>query len=306
MLLDELQQRQHLGGQVALAAAVAQFALPSAKFVILAFHARERLGVVGVTVEQASVESVAGADAQRVEVVEHVEFGERDVGERVHAHGMAQHHEVEPSRTTATTGDGAKFTTDVDHAIGHLAVHLGRKRAGANARGVRLGDADHAGDVARADAAARARAAGGRVRRRDERIRAVVDVEERGLCTLEQDRRVVIERIVQHVDGVGKIRRESFRKVVVLRDDRIDVEERFVQRGEHGVFLCGAFFDDRAEPLAVAHLPRAHSDALHLVGISGADAFQRRADLGVAAQRLADRILALVPRKDEMRERRHA
>ena len=134
----------------------------------------------------------------------------------------------------------------------------------------------------------------------------MIDVEERGLCTLEQDRRVVVERVVQHVDGVGKILRESRREVVVLRDDRIDVEERFAQRGEYGVFLRGAFFDDRAEPLAVAHFPRAHSDALDLVGVCRSDAFQRRADLGVAAQRLADRILALVPRKDEVRERRHS
>jgi hypothetical protein len=58
---------------------------------------------------------------------------------------------------------------------------------GADARRVRLHDAEHVVEGARARAGAGRRVAGGRVRRGDERIRAVVDVEQRALRALEQD-----------------------------------------------------------------------------------------------------------------------
>ena len=67
-------------------------------------------------------------------------------------------------------------------------LHLARERPGADARHVRLRDADHLVDPRRPDPDPRRRGAGHRVRRGDERIRAVVEVEERALGALEQAR----------------------------------------------------------------------------------------------------------------------
>ena len=114
-------------------------------------------------VDRVAVGVVLGADLDLGERVEHVELGERELGERVEAHGLAQHHAVEPAGAPAATGDGAELAADVDELVAELVEQLGGERAAADAGGVRLGDADDAGEVARADAGADARAAGGRV-----------------------------------------------------------------------------------------------------------------------------------------------
>ena len=67
-----------------------------------------------------------------------------------------------------------------------LVVQLRGKRTGADARAVRLHHADDPTDRGRADAEARARAAGDRVRAGDVRIRSVADVEQRSLRAFDQ------------------------------------------------------------------------------------------------------------------------
>ncbi len=67
----------------------------------------------------------------------------------------------------------------------------------ADARGVGLGDAEHVVDGARPDARAGGRLRRHRVRRGDERIGAVVDVEQRALGALEQDALAVAPRVVE-------------------------------------------------------------------------------------------------------------
>ena len=104
----------------------------------------------------------------------------------------------------AAAGVGAVLAADVDEVVAEADLlgvgapraacrrprrrdgQLGRERPGADPGDVGLGDADDPVDVAGPDAGAGARAAGHRVRRGDERIGAVVEVEERGLRALEQ------------------------------------------------------------------------------------------------------------------------
>ena len=93
-----------------------------------------------------------------VEAVEHVELGEGELGEAVEADGVAEHHAVEPAGAAAAAGDGAVLAADVDQRVAVGVGQLGRERAGADARRVRLGDADDAVDVARPEAGAGARA----------------------------------------------------------------------------------------------------------------------------------------------------
>ena len=114
----------------------------------------------------------------------------------------------------------------VDEQIADLVAlgQLGRERARADARRVRLHHADDALDVARADAGAGADRAGHRVARGDERIRAVVEVEEHRLRALEQHPLAGVERLVHEVHGVVDQRREPRREVEVLLRERVGVD----------------------------------------------------------------------------------
>ena len=86
---------------------------------------------------------------------------------------------VTSSNCVAGAAAAAQLLADV---VGEL----GRERAAADARRVGLGDAEHVVQVARAQPRARRGRARDAVRRGDERIGAVVDVEQRALRALEQ------------------------------------------------------------------------------------------------------------------------
>ena len=142
--------------------------------------------MIGHVVEAFSVELVRDADLHGVEHVEHVELGDRNFAQRVEPHGLTKHHGIEPTRTTSATGVGAKLVSTLDQEIAHLVGQLGRKRTGPHPGAVRLGDPDHPIDVQRTDPRAGARTASDWVRRGHERIRAVIEVEEGRLSTLQQ------------------------------------------------------------------------------------------------------------------------
>ena len=101
---------------------------------------------------------------------------------------------------------------------------LRRERSGAHAGGVGLGDPDDAVEVARPQSGACAGAAGGRVRRRDVGVGAMVEVEERRLGALEQDVRPGCQGVVQETDGVGDVGRQPGTEGAERVDDLVDVE----------------------------------------------------------------------------------
>ena len=121
--------------------------------------------------------------------------------------------------------------------------------------------------------------------------------------TFQQDVCPTLERAVQHVDGVIKVAKQSLCVFVILRNHRIDVYQRLTERGKQHVFLCRTFFDHHTEPLAIAHLAGSHTDAFDFVGIRRPDALQGRAEFGITAQGLAHRIVALMPRENQVRQR---
>ena len=100
---------------------------------------------------------------------------------------VAEGDRVEPAAAARAAGDRAVFVAAVAQVLAELVVELGGKRPAADARRIGLHHADDVVDVphrhagAAGDADARAVAAG------DERIRAVVDVEQRALRAFEQD-----------------------------------------------------------------------------------------------------------------------
>src|SRR2546430_16285436 len=95
-------------------------------------------------------------------------------------------------------------------------LDLRRERAFADARGVGLRDADDAIDTPRADADSGRGARCHRVRRGDERIGAVVEVEQRGLRALEQHLLAVAQGVVDIQRRVGDVWPQSLRIALVL------------------------------------------------------------------------------------------
>ena len=103
---------------------------------------------------------------------------------------MAQHHRVEPADATTTPGVGAVLAAAFDDGVadGVAVEQLGRERPAPTRLVYALTIPDHPVDRARTDAGTGTHRAGDRVRRRDEGIRAVVEVEVRGLRAFEEHR----------------------------------------------------------------------------------------------------------------------
>ena len=156
---------------------------------------------------------------------------------------MAHHHGIEPAGATATTRVGPVLVADIDEVVADLVEQLGGERTRADSRDVRLRDTDDALDVARADTGAGARAAGHRVGRGDERVRAVVEIEEGRLRTLEQDVLAGLKCVVHDRNGVADVRDDPRgARVEILRGDLVGVDRLLVEDlGEH---LVGVAEDD--------------------------------------------------------------
>ena len=78
----------------------------------------------------------------RLEAGEHVELGDRETVEAVEAHRVAGHHGVEPAAAARAAGGGAELLAVVLQLLAEVVEQLGRERPAADARRVRLGDAD--------------------------------------------------------------------------------------------------------------------------------------------------------------------
>ena len=213
---------------------------------------------------------------------------------------MAQHHAVEPTRPPASPGDRAELAADVDEAIAVVVGQLGRERAGTDPGRVRLRDPDDTIDVARTEPGAGARPARRRVGGRDVRIGAVVEIEERRLGALEEKMGAGRQGIVEEADRVGDVRRQAGGEGVERGDDLVDVERLGAVIGELAILGDRPGTHLLAEASRIEHIAGADADAAGLVGVRRSDALERGADLVVAAQRLGDGVVGLVPREDEV------
>ena len=135
----------------------------------------------------APVRLVGGAHFERIHAVQHIQLGQRDALDAADLDGLTHHHRVKPAATPPPARDGAKFVAALAQALPHRIVQLGGKRAGTDARGIGLGDAQHITDRARTDAAARRRLSRHGVGRSDVRVRAVIDIEHGALRTLKKN-----------------------------------------------------------------------------------------------------------------------
>ncbi|HYI48966.1 MAG TPA: hypothetical protein VEX35_10925 [Allosphingosinicella sp.] len=183
--------------------------------------------------------------------------------------------------------------------LADLVVELGGERPRADPGRIGLDDAEHEARCRRAEAGAGRRRTGNGVRRCDERIGAVIDVEQHTLRAFEQDPPAAQPRLVQgdphrpgeaqheigdfpevaHQPGaVDPLLAEAGAERVVVRADAVELGPQAVEMGE------------------VADPDRAAAD---LVLIGRADAAPGGADLAGARRILAQRVEIAVEGQDQ-------
>src|SRR6185312_13959325 len=108
-----------------------------------------------------------------------------------------------PAHATGTPSDAAELVAALAQLVGHRAGGLGGERTAADAGAVGLAHANGGGESGRGQAGADAGAAGGGAAGGDERVGAVINVKQRALRTLEQDRLAPQARLIEQQRGVG-------------------------------------------------------------------------------------------------------
>ncbi len=254
--------------------------------------------MVGELVEAGALGmAVAGRDPQRVDPGEDVELGDRQRGHAVQAGGVAQADGVEPAaaarrgrwwcRTRRRPSRPARRPRRARRSASSISLGNG---SGADARGVGLGDAPDLVDGGGADAGADAGGAGDRVRRGDEGIGAVVEVEHRRLGALEEHGLLAVERVPAEPGGVGDVRLEAVPVGEALLGHRVQVEVAVLGEGPQQLALrLHRGHDLLAQDLRVEEVLDPDPEPQRLVRVAGADAALRRADLELAELRLARR-----------------
>src|SRR2546428_1502645 len=135
-----------------------------------------------------AVELVLGAERDPFVDVEHVELGDRDLGEGVQAVRVPRRDRIEPADASRTAGRRAVLAGALAELVGLTPVQLRRERPLAHGGRVRLHDADHPRDEPRRAARADPRAPRQRIRARHVPIDAPVEVAHRAQLTPEEGR----------------------------------------------------------------------------------------------------------------------
>src|SRR5208282_6376186 len=107
------------------------------------------------------------------------------------------------------TGRRTELAPALPDLLAHLVVQLAWEWPRAHAGRVGLGDAPDLVDALGTHAGPDACRPGQRVRRGDERVGAVVDVQHRTLRPLEDDVHAIVEHVPQQLCGVGDVLLQS-------------------------------------------------------------------------------------------------
>src|SRR5215211_87107 len=303
---DELEVVACLSGEVREPATVADLSLEARQLPVLGLRRMEHGLVPGELVEERSLtRAIAHRDVQRIDAGEHVQLRDRKRGEPVEAHGVAQRHQVEPPAAPFAAGRRAALAAPLADERAEVVVELGRKRPRANPRRVCLRHAPYLVDVPRANAGPDARGTGNGVGGGDERIRAVVEVEERPLGALEDHGAPGIQRLPEDVRGIRDVWLEAMAIAQVLLGHRVEIEALVLGEGpQHLPLRLQRGHDLLAQDLGIEQVLDADPQAGRLVGIAGSDAALRRPDLELAEPGLARGVEHHVVRHDQVRVRR--
>jgi hypothetical protein len=146
--------------------------------------------------------AIGGAEIDLVKAVEHVELGQRDTVDAAGLDRLPHCHRVKPAAAPLASGDDAEFAAALAELLADRVVELGRKRAAADARRVGLGDTEHVADRGGCDPRPGRSLSRDRIRRGDNGVGAVIDIEHRLLRPLEQNPLAAVAGIIEQApDG---------------------------------------------------------------------------------------------------------
>src|SRR6185295_3845130 len=111
--------------QVGPAARAAGRAGPALDLLVDRLDPRLIGGVRRQIVERLTVEPVAGTDTDRLELVEHVELGQRDPGHAADRDRLAHQHRVKPAAAPLPPGHRAELVAALAELLADLIVLLG-------------------------------------------------------------------------------------------------------------------------------------------------------------------------------------
>ena len=177
---------------------------------------------------------------------------------------------------------------------------LGRERAAADARAIRLGDAQHEADRGPGRHADAARGGGRhRVAAGDERVGAVVHVQHDRLRALEQDALPGPARLVQALPHRLHMRQDARRQRQQPSSSACLLERLGAQAAQQRVVVQQQLVQLVGQRLRLGQVAHADGAAGDLVLVGRADAAARGADLAVAARRLPRAVQGRVQRQDQ-------
>jgi len=228
------------------------------------------------------VDMVAGVDLEFRQLSQNVGLGHDQVGHAVGTTGIGQFRQVEPAAATGTTGGGAEFATHLAQEVAFVAEKLGREGTIADTRSVGLEHAEDAADLLRRNAAVAEHAGHRGEARGDERICAVVDIEQCALGTLGQHFLVVDEQLMQESGHVHHLialqgllvapeELELVGQILVLTFHFLDEQ---IGRDENGVDLLHEFV------VGETQITDSDSQAIDHVHVGRPDAATGGTDLG--------------------------
>ena len=257
----------------------------------------------GEVIVRFAVTLVGNANLELIESGEHVELGERNVGKAIDLGRITRDNRVEPTAATLAARGHAIFVAlgaqqiAIDGILALAAVfgiHEFRgERTGANARDIGLLNAEHAIDGRGANARTSSSATRAARRARDERIGAVVDVEQRALRALEQNMLALAQRVVEQLSGFGHMRTNDFSEGQIGVANLVDGERTLaVHLLENGILHLEGSLDLHAEHMLVEQVLDANAAASGLVLVARADAAVGGADF-VFAQTELGRLVEL-------------
>src|SRR6516165_1999046 len=134
-----------------------------------------------------TVESIADAHLYVTKSIQNIQFRQGQSVNSINADGLPHQNGIEPPAAARPSRDGTEFATALANGAADLVVLLGRERPSADTRGIGLADTEYIADCGRTKARAGGRLGRHRIGRGHEGISAVVDIEQRPLCALEQN-----------------------------------------------------------------------------------------------------------------------
>ena len=177
--------------------------------------------------------------------IQHIRLHHHQVRHTVHHNGIFQCHKVYPTTTAVATGHSTKLFAHTANLLACLVKQFHGERTTSHTSGVGFENTPHTTNALGSNAQARANTANGGRRGRHKWISAVIDVQQRTLCTLCQHVLSFCQSAVNLVFRVGDGETahivDAFQpRLFLLRDVEIG-ESQILQNLEVTCFQCFIF-----------------------------------------------------------------